>query len=143
MPQAQRSVLIGRPVEDVFAFFTDPANDHRWRPQVIRTASEGPPVVGERIHLLVNGHGGRGVPADVEVTAYEPASRYAFRGTEGPVRPRGEYRFAPFGSGTEVTFILDAEIPGFRKLFMSGRVQKSMDGEMRALDTAKRLLELG
>lgn len=143
MPQAQRSVLIGRPVEDVFAFFTDPANDHRWRPQVIRTASEGPPVVGERIHLLVNGHGGRGVPADVEVTAYEPASRYAFRGTEGPVRPSGEFRFAPYGSGTEVTFILDSEVHGLRKLFMSARVQKSMDGEMKALDAAKRLLELG
>ena len=143
MPQARRSVLIGRPVEDVFAFFTDPANDHRWRPQVISTASQGPPVVGERIHVVVTSHGGRGVPADIEVTAYEPASRYAFRGTEGPVRPRGEYRFAPYGSGTEVTFILDAEIPGLRKLFMSGRVQKSMDSEMRALDTAKRLLELG
>ncbi|MGZ4633926.1 MAG: SRPBCC family protein [Oryzihumus sp.] len=143
MPQAQRSVLIGRPVEAVFAFFTDPANDHRWRPQVIRTASQGPPVVGERIHLVVNGHGGRGVPADVEVTAYEPATRYAFRGADGPVRPRGEYRFAPYGSGTEVTFILDAEIPGLRKLFLSARVRKHMNGEMKALDTAKRLLELG
>ena len=59
------------------------------------------------------------------------------------MRPRGEYCFAPYGGGTEVTFILDAEIPGLRKLFMSARVQKSMDGEMKALDTAKRLLELG
>ena len=143
MPQAQRAVLIGRPVEDVFAFFTDPANDHRWRPQVIRTASEGPPVVGERIHVVVTSHGGRGVPADIEVTAYEPESRYAFRATEGPVRPRGEYRFAPYGNGTEVTFILDAEIPGLRGLFLSARVQKSMDAEMKALDAAKRLLELG
>ena len=142
MPQAQRSVLIGRPVEAVFAFFTDPANDHRWRPQVISTASQGPPVVGERIHVVVTSHG-RGVPADIEVTAYEPASRYAFRGAEGTVRPRGEYRFAPYGSGTEVTFILDAEIPGLRKLFLTARVQRSMDGEMKALDTAKRLLELG
>ncbi|HET7660749.1 MAG TPA: SRPBCC family protein [Oryzihumus sp.] len=143
MPQAQRSVLIGRPLEAVFAFFTDPANDHRWRPQVISTVSQGPPVVGERIHVVVTSHGGRGVPADIEVTAYEPASRYAFRAAEGPVRPRGEYRFAPYGSGTEVTFVLDAEIRGLRKLFLSARVQKSLDGEMRALETAKRLLELG
>ena len=143
MPQAQRSVLIGRPLEAVFAFFTDPANDHRWRPHVISTASQGPPVVGERIHVVVTSHGGRGVPADIEVTAYEPASRYAFRAAEGPVRPRGEYRVAPYGSGTEVTFVLDAEIRGLRKLFLSARVQKSLDGEMRALETAKRLLELG
>jgi len=38
---------------------------------------------------------------------------------------------------------LSAELGGLKKLFMSGPVQSSMDGEMRALDTAKALLEGG
>lgn len=143
MPQAQRSVVIDRPVEDVFAFFTDPANDPRWRPSVKEIAAQGPPAVGARIHQVVSGPGGRGIPADIEVTVYEPTSRYAFKVTAGPVRPAGEYRFAPFNGGTEVTFSLSAEMTGLKKLVMSGSVQKSMDMEMRALDTAKRLLELG
>ena len=63
--------------------------------------------------------------------------------TAGPVRPAGEYRFASFDGGTEVTFELSAEITGLKKLLMTRSVQKSMDSEMKALDTAKRLLELG
>jgi uncharacterized protein YndB with AHSA1/START domain len=31
MPSAQRSVHIARPVDEVFAFFTDAANETRWR----------------------------------------------------------------------------------------------------------------
>lgn len=143
MPEAQRSVVIDRSVEDVFAFFTDPANDPRWRPSIKEIDAQGPPAVGAKIHQVVSGPGGRGIPADIEITAYDPASRYAFAVTAGPVRPKGEYRFTPSNDGTEVTFSLSAEITGLKKLFMSGPVQKSMDMEMDALDTAKRLLELG
>src|SRR3954452_10294286 len=79
MPQAQRTVTIARPVEAVFAFFSDPSNDLSWRPHVKSIAAEGPPAVGSRIHQVVAGPAGRGIPADIEVTGYEPPSRYAFR----------------------------------------------------------------
>jgi hypothetical protein len=59
----------------------------------------------------------------------------------GPVRPRGDFRFAPAGAGTEVDFSLAGELSGLKKLLMSGAVQKSMDGEMAGLDTAKRIIE--
>jgi hypothetical protein len=57
------------------------------------------------------------------------------------VRPTGEYRFAGQGNTTTVTFSLDAQLSGWKKLLMSRPVQKSMDGEMQALDRAKALLE--
>ena len=59
----------------------------------------------------------------------------------GPARPRGEFRFAPSGAGTQVSFSLAADLGGWKKLLMSGPVQRSMDGEMAALDTAKRMIE--
>jgi len=80
---------------------------------------------------------------DIEVTAYDPPTRYAFLAIAGPARPVGEYRFAPSGAGTEVTFSLRAELGGLKKLLMSGPVQKTMDGEMQALDAAKAKLEGG
>jgi acetyl-CoA carboxylase carboxyltransferase component len=46
-------------------------------------------------------------------------------------------------TGTEVHFSLAAELGGIKRFLLSGPVQSSMDGEMRALDTAKRLLEAG
>jgi hypothetical protein len=91
---------------------------------------------------VVAGRGGRGIPADIEVPAYEPPTRYAlFKVAAGPARPVGEYRFARSGNATEVTFKLRAELSGVKNVIMSGPVRDSMDGEMAALDTAKALIE--
>jgi len=90
---------------------------------------------------VVQGPGGRGIPADIEVTAYEPSTRYAFRVVAGPVRPVGEFRFAPDGDATTVSLSLSAELNGIKKLLLSRPVQGSMNGEMQALDRAKAVIE--
>jgi len=140
VPANQRKLVVERPAGEVFAFFADPTNDPRWRSHVKEITASGPPGVGSTVHQVVAGPGGRGIPADFEVTAYQPPTRYAFRVTAGPVRPVGEFRFAPAGAGTEVTFSLSAELSGIKKLFLSRPVQRSMDGEMAALDKAKTLI---
>ncbi len=142
MASAQRTVRIGRAPETVFAFLTDPANDRSWRSGVKEISAEVPAGVGRRIHQVVAGPGGRGINADIEVTAYEPPSRYAFRTTSGPVRPEGEYRLAASAAdATDVTFSLSADVGGWKRIVMGGMVQKSMDAEMAALDRAKAVLE--
>lgn len=141
MPSAQRTIVIDRGPDQVFAFFADPANDQKWRPHVKEIVAEGAAGVGSRIHQVVEGPGGRGIAADIEVIAYEPPRRYAFQVVAGPARPRGEFLFVPSGNGTEVRFSLGAELGGFKKLLLSRPVQTSMDGEMAALDTAKGLIE--
>jgi uncharacterized protein YndB with AHSA1/START domain len=143
MPSASRTITVNRPPDEVFRFFSTPANDPKWRTHVKEIEAAGAPAVGSRIHQVIAGPGGRGIPADIEITAYEPSTRYAFKVTAGPARPVGEFRFAPNGAGTDLTFTLDAELGGIKKLLMSGSVQKSMDGEMASLDTAKRLIETG
>lgn len=143
MLQAQRTILIERPPEQVFAFLTDPANDRRWRRHVKEIAATGPLRSGSVVRQVVEGPGGRGIPADFEVTAYEPPSRFAFKVTAGPVRPVGEFLLTPVPAGTEVTFSLRAELSGVKKLLMSRPVRTSMDGEVASLDTAKSLIEGG
>lgn len=142
MPSAERTLVIARPVSAVFAFFTDPANDLKWRSHVKEMSAEGPIAVGTKVHQVIAGPGGRGIPADSEVTAYEPDRRFAFAVIAGPVRPRGEMRFAQTSEGaTELSFSLEAELSGLKKLLMGRAVQKSMDGEMASLDKAKAILE--
>jgi uncharacterized protein YndB with AHSA1/START domain len=142
MPSAQRSVRIGRPVGEVFAFFADPANETKWRgSQLKEFTAQGPIAVGTRIRQVVAGPMGRGLDADIEITALEPDARYAFKGVAGPLRPVGEYTFRPVEDGTEVTFKLDAPLAGLKKVFMGNSVQKAMNAEMAALDTAKTVLE--
>ena len=140
MPHAERTITISAPPDAVFAFFTTSANDPRWRPGVHDIHADGEPRVGAVIRQTIAGPMGRGIRADIEITAYEPSVLYAFRAVEGPVRPVGSYAFAEVDGGTEVTFTLSAEVSGLKKV-LSGQVQKSMDGEMAALDKAKALLE--
>ena len=141
MLQAHRTIIIERPPEQVFAFLTDPANDRRWRRHVKEINATGPLRPGTVVHQVVAGPGGRGIPADFEITAYEPPSRFAFTVTAGPVRPVGEFLFRPVAAGTEVSFSLRAELSGLKKLLMSRPVRTSMEGEIAALDTAKSLIE--
>jgi uncharacterized membrane protein len=141
MPNAHRTIVIARPPDEVFAFFTDHANDPKWRPFVKEIDPVSGVPVGTRVHQVIKGPGGRGLGADIEVTANEPPSRYAFQVVAGPARPRGEFRFIETPNGTEVHFSLAAELGGIKKWILSGPVQRSMDGEMAGLDTAKRLIE--
>jgi uncharacterized membrane protein len=138
---SSRSIVIHRPITEVFAFFADAENDPQWRSEVKEIKREGELGVGTRYRQLVNGPAGRAITADIEVTAYEPDSHVAFHGTAGPVRPSGDYTFRDKGNSTEVTFTLDAQLSGFKKLFMGHAVQKSMDAEVAGLDRAKSLLE--
>ncbi|HYK95606.1 MAG TPA: SRPBCC family protein [Candidatus Dormibacteraeota bacterium] len=141
MPSAQRTISIQTTPEKAFAFFADPANDMRWRPGVKEISAMGAPGVGARVHQVIAGPGGRGIAADIEITTYEPTTRYEFAVIAGPARPRGAFQIAPTATGVNVTFSLDAELTGLKRFLLGGPVQSSMNAEMAALDTAKRLLE--
>ncbi|NUS00890.1 MAG: hypothetical protein HOV67_37200, partial [Kribbellaceae bacterium] len=141
MPEAERTIRINRPASDVFAFFADGENDPQWRPAVKEISRNGPIGPDATYRQRVAGPGGRAIPSDYRVTAYEPDSHLAFEVTAGPVRPVGDYRFATVDDGTEVTFKLSAELTGLKKLLMSKPVQHSMNSEVAALDRAKQILE--
>jgi uncharacterized membrane protein len=138
---ASGSVVVSRPVGEVFEFFSDAENDPVWRSGVKSIRRLGALGVGTEYEQTVAGPGGRGVSANVRVTAFEPDRRVAFEATSGPVRPRGEYMFETVEGGTRVTFSLVADLTGLKSLVMSGMVQKTMDAEVAALPRAKAHLE--
>lgn len=141
MPSASRTIRIDRPPAEVFGFFANHANDRTWRPAVAEIEPVDGGAVGTRIHQVVKGPGGRGIAADIEVTANEPPTRYAFQVVAGPVRPRGELQFTPSGSGTDVRFSLSADVGGWKRFVLGGAVQRSMDAELGGLDRAKAAIE--
>ena len=141
MPHAKRTIRINAPVDQVFAFFTTPANDASWRGGVKEMRAHGEPAVGSIVHQVIAGPMGKSINADIEITDYTPTSRYAFRAVSGPFRPTGSYDFTRVDVGTDVTFTLAGDISGIKKLMMEKPIQKSMAAEMAALDTAKEILE--
>jgi len=141
MPSAQGSVTINRPVGDVFAFVANGENARQYRPGVMDVQHVSGEGVGAIYRQGVKGPGGRRIPADYEVTAFQPNQRIAFHAIAGPVRPNGEYRFEANGDQTIVTFSLQAEVTGWKRLVMGRAVQSTMDAEVRTLERLKRILE--
>jgi len=141
VPSARRTIVINRPIHDVFAFFADAENDTQWRSGVKEIRRNGELGVGTQYHQRVAGPMGRAIAADIEVTAYEPERHVAFQAIAGPVRPRGDYTFREAGDATEVTFAMDVELSGLKKLLMASMVQKTMDAEVAGLERAKSVLE--
>lgn len=141
MAQATYSLVIQRPVDAVFAFVADGESCPQWRPGVVdvhRVAGDG---VGTRYAQGVKGPMGRRISADYEITVFEPNQRLEFQTVTGPARPHGRYDFEAVDGGTRLTFSLDAQLTGLRKLLMGGAVQRTMDSEVRTLDNLKGVLE--
>lgn len=113
----------------------------KWRSGILDIARVSGSGLGATYKQGVKGLGGRRVDADYRVTAYEPDSRLAFEAIAGPVRPTGEYVLEQVDGGTRLTFALEAELSGIKKLLMSGAVQKTMESEVRATERLKSVLE--
>jgi uncharacterized membrane protein len=138
---ASRTVVIDRPIGEVFLFFAEAENDPQWRTGVTEISRQGERGIGATYRQRVAGPGGRPIAADIEITAYEPDTHIAFRTIAGPVRPTGEYSFRTVAGGTEATLTLQAQLSGIKKLLMTKPVQKSIHAEVVSLDRAKGVLE--
>jgi uncharacterized membrane protein len=141
MPAARHEVTIHRPAVEVFAFIADGLNGPRWRSGIVDIALTSGNGEGAIYKQGVKGPGGRRIDADYRVTAYEPSRRLAFETIAGPVRPTGEYLFEPTADGTHLSFSLQAELSGIKKLLMAGAVQRTMDDEVAATERLREILE--
>jgi uncharacterized protein YndB with AHSA1/START domain len=140
MPEASNAVTIARPPADVFAFLADGATNTQWRTGVTDIRLKSGSGEGAVYEQGVKGPFGRRVPADYEITAYDPDRRIAFRAIAGPVRPEGSYELEPTDGGTRLTFRLSCSPTGFAKV-MTPMVARTMRSEVAQLDRLRAILE--
>ncbi|MFJ5601815.1 SRPBCC family protein [Micromonospora parva] len=141
MPSAEKTVQIGRTPEVVFAFLARGENDARWRPNVLDVARVSGEGVGARYRQGLKGPGGSRIPADYEVTGFEPGRRLAFQATGSVVRTQGEYTLTPAdGGGTKLTLKLAWQPSGLSR-FLGPVVGRTFEEEIAALDALRDLLE--
>ena len=140
MPEATNSVEIHRSPAEVFAFLANGENDPRWRSGVLDIRLKSGHGNGAVYEQGVKGPFGRRVPADYEITGYEPDRRIAFRATAGPVRPEGAYELEPVDNGTRVTFSLRCSPTGLSKL-MTPMIAKTIRSEVSQLEKLRAALE--
>lgn len=142
MIKAEKSIVIERSVEDVFAYVADQTNAVHWQAGLVevRRLTDDPPGVGTR-HTLVRTFMGRRMTADNEYVAFEPGRRIAFRTTSGPMPLEASYLVEPVAEGTKLTSRIAMEASGFLSLaepLIAAGLGREMDAAFREL---KKLLE--
>ncbi len=141
MAHAEGKITIDRPVQQVFDFILDGANNPLWRASVmdVKPLTKKPYGVGPAFKQGLKGPGGR-IDGDYQITECQPNQVIKFQVTADPARPTGSYTFESDGKSTTLTFILDFQPKGLAKL-MNPMIQSSMQSEVATLSTLKTYLE--
>ena len=118
MARIEASVVIYRPVEEVFAFVTDYETHQQWQSGIVeaKVTSDGPLGVGSQ-YTYVMQMLGRRVETAGEITEHEPPRKHGWKATSAPFPVfQGGFLFEPIEGGTRVTVLAEAEVGGFFKL---------------------------
>ena len=111
------TVVVNRPVEEVFAYLTDPEKLSEWQTMVqeARQESPGPMTEGTKI-TDVRKFLGRRFETTVEVTAYEQNKRADFKAVSGPIPFSISHTLEPADGATSIKVAAEGEPGGFFKL---------------------------
>ena len=107
-------IEIDRPLEEVFAYVTDPSKLGEWQTNTaeVEQVTEGPLGAGTRLRE-VHVAGRRRIEQVVEVSAYEPNHRFDLDIVDGPlpVGARHVFERAADGGGTVIHFTAEGHAP--------------------------------
>jgi uncharacterized protein YndB with AHSA1/START domain len=137
----ENTVVISRPIEQVFGFLSDFENVPKWNYAILETrkVSEGAVGVGT-IYQQV-----RSVPKRseerFEVTAYNPPRHLEIRGQLGPFPARLSYALDALAEGTRVTNSVELELRGPGRLLGPVAVPRVRDAVAANLSKLKELLD--
>ena len=116
MINVQVSIVINRPLEEVFSFLSNLQNNLKWRSGMIKAEkiSDDPVGVGTT-YRMINNFFGRRIEGEAVVTEYELNRKYATMNKSGlPIKT--QRMFESVEGGTKVTFSVETELGGFFKL---------------------------
>jgi uncharacterized protein YndB with AHSA1/START domain len=115
----EATVVIDRPIEEVFAFLADGENDPKFSPRVleIEKATDGPPGVGTVYSSTVKDAGVK-TKREFKLTEFDPPTRirWAEVSKNAVTASEGGYDLAPEAGGTRVTIYNVLEGHGLGKL---------------------------
>ena len=104
MINVEKSIIIQRPVEEVFNYVSNLTHSAEWQSGLteVRQITEQPLGVGTR-YALVRTFIGRKMEANNEITEFTPGVKVAFKTISGPIPLEASYQFEPAEMGTKLT----------------------------------------
>lgn len=142
MINVEDSIVINRPIEEVFAYVSDLTNAPEWQTGLIevRRTTAAPLGIGAQF-TFVRKFLGRKLEASNEFTRYKPNEIVTFVTTSGPVSVEASYLFQTQAAGTRITCRMAMKVQGFSRLaepLIAASVRREMSAEFGYL---KDLLE--
>lgn len=117
MIELSSSVLINRPIDEVFTYVAEANNWSNWMSELVEVKNKSADPVGKGTKFsAVASILGRRVETIQEVSKYEPNSKFAVKSSSGPVENEDEFTFEPVAGGTKITRTAQGEIAGFLKM---------------------------
>ena len=109
---------INCPIQDVFAFVTDHANDKRWKPFVTESRKISPGLIGKGtlFEIAVTTWNQR-FAGQVEILEYEPYHWYVYRSNSQPFPFVAQLEFSSNSSGTHIRGHVQFQAKGLWKVF--------------------------
>lgn len=108
------SIVIRRPVQQVFDFVSTPENDFQWRYGTLATVRlpKGSDVM--RTFFRSMGHlMGRRNLGTFEITEFEANKKYGFKSLSGPVHSQTSYTLENVSGRTKIDISIQASAPDF------------------------------
>src|SRR6266498_4646612 len=99
--QIDYSIEVGRPIEAVFAYMTDPANIEELGMKRVRQTSPGPVRLGTTFMLVIEIFG-QDFEIPGAVTEYRPYDAFTLKTTSGPLIFEQRVHLTPIPEGTRV-----------------------------------------
>ena len=117
MAKIETSIVINRPIEEVFAVLSDLENNAKWSSGFVevKKTSEGPIGVGTTWRAIQKVLGQR-IETEAELTEYEPNRKFAAKSKSGPIPVEVRQTFDPVEAGTRVSIEGQLEPGGFFKM---------------------------
>jgi ligand-binding SRPBCC domain-containing protein len=144
MTRFEHSITIQRPLEEVWAFVTNPANDPTWQGPTLEVHGDFDAPLGVGTEFVMVSHFlGLRVETTFVVTAHEPMTRSSVKAVSGPVPATGTYTFEAVDGGTRFTMHGETEAHGLFKLAEPVFARMARREWASSGETLKELLEAG
>lgn len=147
MIRVESSAVIDRPVQDVWAFVSDPRNEPKWHTDILAIRSEADPsgepgsnwALGSTWLVTVRFMGRR--QYDVEITGLERDHRLEITTQTGPMKPVATYRLEPANGGTRFIRHVDLPVHGVFRMMKPLLRRHAQKRNADFVQNLKRLLE--
>ena len=111
------TVVVNRPVEEVFPYLINPDNLPEWQSMVLEARQDTPGAMGQGTRVTdVRKFLGRRFETTSEVTAFEPNKRVDFKAVSGPIPFQISHTLETVDGSTRIKVVAQGEPGGFFKL---------------------------